>query len=189
MATNIISNGDNRDETNNGLSIQNGNGELGNFDKDYDMQMLKNLIGQTVMVAREIGQNTNNQISEMKRYNQDQFDSINQRLFQIENNEEVTTEQEEDIKKSAKRRVFVIIGSDEYDVQRYFAPFIQRLYADARKCVGLGSKISRTKKGDYERIITFIESWSPMCGISNFKKRVDDRAAIRKKAREDGYIC
>ena len=113
MATNIISNGDNRDETNNGLSIQNGNGELGNFDKDYDMQMLKNLIGQTVMVAREIGQNTNNQISEMKRYNQDQFDSINQRLFQIENNEEVTTEQEEDIKESAKRRVFVIIGSDE----------------------------------------------------------------------------
>lgn len=52
---------------------------------------------------------------------------------------------------------------------------------------GLGSKIARTKKGDFQRCIDYIESWIPSCGCAELRNKADKKAEARRKARELGY--
>jgi len=103
-------------------------------------------------------------------------------------NEEVTTTQQETIIETATRRVMEILGTDLLDRHKYFRIFIKRLYTDAKRNAGLGSKISRTKKGDFQRVIDFIEAWTPSCGCFELKKIADKNAETRRIAFNEGYI-
>lgn len=102
-------------------------------------------------------------------------------------NEEVTTTQQETIIEAARKRVCEILGSDEFEQKKYFKIFVQKLYGDTRKNAGLGSKIARTRKGDFQRCIDYIESWIPSCGCAELRNRADKRAEARRKAKELGY--
>ena len=82
-----------------------------------------------------------------------------------------------------------ILGNDELEHKKYFRTFIQRLYTDCRKYAGLGSKIARTKKGDYQRCIDYIEAWNPSCGCVALREKADKNAKARLKARELGYAA
>lgn len=53
---------------------------------------------------------------------------------------------------------------------------------------GLGSKVARTKKCDYQRCIDYIESWIPSCGCAALRTKADANAKARREARELGYI-
>ena len=108
-------------------------------------------------------------------------------IDQIKLNEEVTTDQEETIIQCAKKRIHAILGDDEMENSKYFKTFIMRLYSDTRKYAGLGSKISKTRKGDFQRCINYIEAWFPGESITELKRKTDKRAEARKQAKSLGY--
>lgn len=108
-------------------------------------------------------------------------------INQLKLNEEVTTTQQEIIVESAQKRVVEIIGDDPLEREKYFKIFIQRLYKDTRQSAGLGSKIARTRKGDYQRCINYIEAWIPSCGCAELRARADANAKARLEAKKLGY--
>lgn len=112
---------------------------------------------------------------------------LSDRMFTIEQNEEITSDQCDTITASTKTRITQILGSDELVRAKYYKLFSSRLYSDARKYAGLGSRIARTKKRDFQRILDFIESWNPDGGSVNLKAYGDKLAKARVKARKMGY--
>lgn len=109
-------------------------------------------------------------------------------IDQLKLNEEVTTTQQETIIESAQKRIVEIIGDDPLERKKYFKIFIQRLYKDTRQNAGLGSKIARTRKGDFQRCIDYIEAWIPSCGCAELREKADANAKARLEARKLGYI-
>lgn len=110
-------------------------------------------------------------------------------IEQLKMNEEITTTQQETIIELARKRVLEIIGDDPLEVKKYFKIFIQRLYKDTRQNAGLGSKIARTKKCDYQRCIDYIEAWIPSCGCAELRAKADANAKTRLEAKKLGYIA
>ena len=110
-------------------------------------------------------------------------------IEQLKMNEEITTTQQETIIEFARKRVLEIIGDDPLEVKKYFKIFIQRLYKDTRQNAGLGSKIARTKKCDYQRCIDYIEAWIPSCGCAELRAKADANAKARLEAKKLGYIA
>lgn len=108
-------------------------------------------------------------------------------INQLKLNEEVTTTQQEILVESAQKRVVEIIGDDPLEREKYFKIFIQRLYKDTRQSAGLGSKIARTRKGDYQRCIDYIEAWIPSCGCAELRAKADEYAKARLEAKKLGY--
>ena len=99
----------------------------------------------------------------------------------------MTTTQQETIVELAQRRVSEIIGNDPLERKKYFKIFIQRLYKDTRQNAGLGSKIARTRKGDFQRCIDYIEAWIPSCGCAELRAKADANAKARLDAKALGY--
>lgn len=114
--------------------------------------------------------------------------NVETRLDYVETSEEITTLQVETLKGSAQKRVSEIIGNDPLDHNKYFRTFILRLYKDARRNAGLGSKIQCTKKGDFQRCINYIEAWIPSCGCAELRAKADANAKARLEAKALGYI-
>lgn len=71
--------------------------------------------------------------------------------------------------------------------KKYFTIFVRRLYKDTKSNAGLGSKIDRTRKGNFQRCIDYIESWIPSCGCAALRAKADANAKARLEARELGY--
>lgn len=117
----------------------------------------------------------------------DDIGDLGNEIEQLKLNEEVTTTQQETIIEAARKRVCEILGSDEFEQKKYFKIFVQKLYGDTRKNAGLGSKIARTRKGDFQRCIDYIEAWIPSCGCAELRNKADKRAEARRKAKELGY--
>ena len=118
---------------------------------------------------------------------QEDVSTLSNDMEQLKMNEEVTTTQQETIVESAQKRICEILGDDELERRKYFKIFIQRLYKDTRQNAGLGSKIARTRKGDYQRCLDYIEAWIPGCGCAELRARADRNAEARRKAKELGY--
>lgn len=138
-----------------------------------DLQNTKNAVGGLAIQIKNINDNIGN---------------IGDRMNNIEQSEEITTEQNENIIETVRRRIGEILGQDPFDRSKYYRIFAQRLYSDVRRKANMGSKAARTRKRDYQRVIDCIEAWTPSCGITNLKREADKNAAARKKAKEDGYI-
>lgn len=81
----------------------------------------------------------------------------------------------------------MIATLSEEEQEKYFKIFIQRLCKDTRKNAGLGSKISRTHKRDYQRCIDHIEAWIPSCGCAELRAKADANAKARLEAKKLGY--
>ena len=110
-------------------------------------------------------------------------------IEQLKMNEEITTTQQENINELARKRVLEIIGDDPLEVQKYLRIFIQKLYKETRQNVGLGSKVARTKKCDYQRCVDYIEAWIPSCGCASLRAKADANAKARLEARKLGYTA
>ena len=110
-------------------------------------------------------------------------------IEQVKMNEEITTTQQENINELARKRVLEIIGDDPLEVQKYLRIFIQKLYKETRQNAGLGSKVARTKKCDYQRCVDYIEAWIPSCGCASLRAKADANAKARLEARKLGYTA
>lgn len=108
-------------------------------------------------------------------------------IEQLKMNEEITTTQQENINELARKRVLEIIGDEPLEIQKYLRIFIQRLYKETRQNAGLGSKVARTKKCDYQRCVDYIEAWIPSCGCASLRAKADANAKARLEARKLGY--
>jgi len=139
-----------------------------------DLQNTKDVLGGVAKRVKDIGDNLTN---------------INDRMANLEQNEEITTYQNENITESVKRRLFEILGTDELDIHKYYRIFAQRLYANARKNSGMGSKVARTKKRDYQRVIDYVEAWTPVGGCAKLMAEADVKAEARRIAKQQGYDC
>lgn len=164
----------------------NGNGSNGG-NGDFNFQQLLNITGQTAMNVNQMSQQMGIMASQVSKIN-DKVDNLDGRMYQLENNEEITTAQKNEIIRKVSKRAFEIIGDDLYEQEKYKQIFIKRLYADAKKYTGLGARTECTKKGDYQRVIDYIEAWTPSCGCANLKRRADEKAMARMYARNSGYL-
>lgn len=118
-----------------------------------------------------------------------QVTGLGNEIEQLKLNEEVTTTQQEMLIETAQKRVCEILGNDSLEREKYFRIFIKRLYKDTRQNAGLGSKIARTKKGDYQRCIDFMEAWIPSCGCAELRTKADSYAKARIEAIKLGYTA
>lgn len=110
------------------------------------------------------------------------------RITNLEQNEEITTEQEKTIKRVANYRVREILGTDDEVWCKYHMIFYRRIYKDAKKYAGLGSSIGKTPKRNYQNVVDFMEAWNPAGGSAKLKSEADTLAYWRVRAREDGYL-
>lgn len=154
----------------------------------FDMQQLMNITGQTAMNLNNMSKQLGIVASAVNSLTDD-VSTIKDDIFQLKINEEITTTQQETIIELARKRVLEIIGDDPIEVKKYFKIFIQRLYKDTRQNAGLGSKIARTKKCDYQRCIDYIEAWIPSCGCAELRAKADANAKARLEAKKLGYIA
>lgn len=154
----------------------------------FDMQQLMNITGQTAMNLNNMSKQLGIMASAVNSLTDD-VSTIKDDIFQLKMNEEITTTQQETIIELARKRVLEIIGDDPIEVKKYFKIFIQRLYKDTRQNAGLGSKIARTKKCDYQRCIDYIEAWIPSCGCAELRVKADANAKARLEAKKLGYIA
>lgn len=163
--------------------------------ENFDMQTLMNIVGQNAMTVQGIMAGFNetkkqiglvtNQMADVRN----DVSSLNDRMTQIENNEEATTEQVETIKRTIGKRVDEILGSDKNVRARYYRTFIARIYTDARTYAGCGSSVSRTRKCNFQRVLNYVESWEPSCGVAALMKATDEKAKANREEREKGYDC
>lgn len=155
---------------------------------NFDMQQLMNITGQTAMNLNNMSKQLGVVATAVNSLTDD-VSAIKDDIFQLKMNEEITTTQQETIIELARKRVLEIIGDDPIEVKKYFKIFIQRLYKDTRQNAGLGSKIARTKKCDYQRCIDYIEAWIPSCGCAELRAKADANAKARLEAKKLGYIA
>ena len=155
---------------------------------NFDMQQLMNITGQTAMNLNNMSKQLGVVATAVNSLTDD-VSAIKDDIFQLKMNEEITTTQQETIIELARKRVLEIIGDDPLEVKKYFKIFIQRLYKETRQNAGLGSKIARTKKCDYQRCIDYIEAWIPSCGCAELRAKADANAKARLEAKKLGYIA
>lgn len=153
----------------------------------YTIQQLMDITAKTAMNINGVSEQMGVVVGAVNGLRTDVKD-LKLRMNTLELNEEVTTTQQETIMSVARKRIVQILGENNFEHQKYFRIFVQKLYGDARHYAGLGSKISRTKKCDYQRCIDFIESWVPSCGCAALKAKADANAAARLEARKLGYL-
>lgn len=163
-----------------------GNNDMTNG--NFDMQQLINITGQTAMNLNNMSKQLGVVATAVNSLTDD-VSAIKDDIFQLKMNEEITTTQQETIIELARKRVLEIIGDDPLEVKKYFKIFIQRLYKDTRQNAGLGSKIARTKKCDYQRCIDYIEAWIPSCGCAELRAKADANAKARLEAKKLGYVA
>jgi len=161
---------------------------------DFNIQQIMNIIGNNANITGQIGlnvQNMNKQMGIMATQMNGLMDDISFVKGDTETlklNEEVSTTQQEVITETAQRRVSEILNHDIHEKAKYFRTFIKRIHRDARQNAGLGSKIARTKKGNFQRVIDYMEAWTPKCGCAELKAEIDKKAEANREAKKLGYI-
>ena len=155
--------------------------------KNFDMQQLMNITGQTALNINNMSKQLGIVASAIDTIRTD-VDGLTGRMDRLEQKEEITTQQASTINRAVRKRVGDILGNNEEDLAKYRRIFSASLYGDARKYAGLGNTYPATKKENFQRVIDYVESWIPSCGCSELKRKADDKAKARIKAKELGYI-
>lgn len=166
------------------MNFENDNGN----DRNFDMQQLMNITGQTAINLNNMSKQLGIVASAVNDIRSD-VEGLSGRMDILEQKEEITTEQAATINRSVRKRVGNILGDNEDDLAKYRRIFSASLYGDARKYAGLGNTYPATKKENFQRVIDYIEAWIPSCGCAELKKKADIKAEARRKAKELGYIA
>ena len=154
---------------------------------NYDMQQLMNITGQTAMNINNMSRQLGVVASAVDSIRTD-VDGLTDRMNNLEQKEEVTTEQAATINRVIRKRIGDILGNNEEDLAKYRRIFSASLYRDARRCAGLGISYQATKKENYQRVLDFAEAWIPACGCAELKRKADLKAEARQKVKELGYV-
>jgi len=187
---------------NKGENTMNNTYEGNNTKQDYNIKDIINVIGQTTQIVQSTSESTSVMMIELNNQKKilggltttitdicSGIGNLTDRMSNIELSEEITTSQNENIQRSVKRRLFEILNGDEVEVKKYYKIFAQRLYSSARKNAGMGSSLARTRKRDYQRVLDYVEAWTPSNGCSGLKAEADSKAVARLIAKQQGYDC
>lgn len=166
----------------------------------FDFNKIMGIIGQTAQLIQRNAESTSVMMERLERTENllggistrvntfgDSLTIVEDKVGVLELSEEITTFQNENITTAVKRRIYEIIGDKPLDMEKYSKIFYLRLYSDARKNANMGSKVSRTRKRDYQRVLDYVEAWTPIGGCAALKSRADANAAARLLARQKGY--
>lgn len=165
-------------------------------------EQMQDMMGQTIMVVKSNAEDVSVLTSKVNGHSlliggltksmtvvEDNLKQVEEKVQQLEYSTEIKTDQVEKINELAKKRVIEILGKDEYEINKYFRRFISRLYSDAKRYGGLGNRISTTKSGNYQRVIDYIEAWTPSEGCAKLKESCDKKATAKALAKFNGYDC
>mgnify|MGYP002567470594 CR=1 FL=1 len=165
--------------------------------ENYDIQTIQDMLGQSAKTAMQTAATVANLSDQMgmitTRVNTQEIElcKVKTRLDTLEYKSEISGAMCTNIKSAAAKRLIDILGEEDFKSQKYNSLFFARIYADARKYAGLCKPISMTQRGDYQRVINYIEAWTPMCGIKILKadalerarKRLVDKAFLIERSR------
>lgn len=155
---------------------------------NFDIQTLMNIVGQTSMSVQGVAQQLGIVATEVTNL-RSSYNNLESRMEQLELNEEVTSDMKTRIHNAANARIKILLGEkDTVEYAKYSRGFYGMLWTDSKANGGVGNKIEQTKKRDYQRVLDYIDSWIPSCGVSTLKKYIDERAKAKKIAREQGYV-
>lgn len=159
-----------------------------NKNNNFDLQTIVNLIGSNALTTNQLSKQMGIVITNIDELRAD-MNGMKNDIEDLKYNAEITSEQAKRINLLARKRVYEILGEDEYERTKYYRTFIMRCYHDCRVEAGLGHCISATKKGDYQRAVNYIEGWLPKNGITRLKNEIDERADLKRKLKTQGYDC
>ena len=102
------------------------------------------------------------------------------RIRNLEENEEITTEQCGALEDAIRRRVTGLLGYGSFDYKVYFGEFSKKLRRDAHYKLTVPLKLSKTRKRDFQRYANFIEAYIPDNGVTGLKEDLDKLLVINK---------
>lgn len=162
--------------------------------ENVDMQTLMNLMNQNAVTVSQNAMTVSNMSQQLGIVAtkvssiENDVNGMKDEIYQLKNNEEITTEQAANMLHTARQRICTILDTEE-EQAKYYRVFINRLWSDSKVNAGCGHSYPSTKKCNYQRVLDYMETWIPSCGISELKRRVDEKATVKKKARDEGYDC
>ena len=120
-----------------------------------------------------------------------------QRLDNLENEEEITTQQKRHIRATAAKQVYSVLGlppkkkdwsvSDHVVYAKYHRLFFKRCYIETSWKGHLASPYEETTRRNYTDAIKDIEAWTPLGGVAGLMREADENAAARLEAKREGY--
>lgn len=100
--------------------------------------------------------------------------NIEDRMDNLELNEEITDEQVRTIQSRIKKRVSEILDYPNGNSPKYYRTFIADIYSNLRNNYQLGSRTATTRKKHYDTVMKGIEAWRPdIQALKDKKDKVD----------------
>lgn len=164
----------------------------GNRDDDFLKRLELILAGQNEKVLGKVGEIAND-VDAMK----DEIEKVKTDIYEIKNEEEVTTQQKKRIRAAVMKQVYLLLNlpldkrkwtvTDRLVSKQYGSLFFNRCYAETSRKGHLASPYEETTKRNFTDAIKDIEAWTPVNGIEALKKEADDNAIAREIAKKRGY--
>lgn len=141
------------------------------------LQIQENSLTTNELIKAKIVQHDNkiNSLSLQFGNIEDDMEMMRGDIADLKLNEEITHEQNREIKQFAHARVNKMLN---YPAEaKYFQTFIMNLYGYLRRNSQLGNPIAITRKKHYDTIMKGIEAWHP--NIQELKDRKDKRDEVQ----------
>lgn len=145
------------------------------------MVIQKNQMTADELVKARLVKNENLILGLAKKYEGQDIRLVNveDEIENLKLNEEITHEQNREIKQFAHSRVNKMLN---YPAEaKYFQTFIMNLYGYLRRNSQLGNPIAITRKKHYDTVMKGIESWRP--NIQELKDRKDKRDKLQEEGK------
>lgn len=115
----------------------------------------------------------------------DDVSNIKNRMYNYEQNEEITDEQALNLLNKLHYRVCEILNFNGELIDKYFRVYIKDLYKTLKHSYNMGSKYRTTKKKHYDTVMRGIEAWFP--DEEKLKERVNNRLERKCKIKETNF--
>lgn len=168
--------------------------------ENMNLETMQHMLGQTISITKTNAESSAVMIRELEYIKtlvggfstkinniSDNIINLEDRMSEIELNEEITEEMANNIRDTVNKRVIEILHFDENEIAKYFRTFVIQCYSSLKK-LGMGSSYRRTKKRYYQMLLDKAEAWIPDEGIQSLKDKIDKRAKAKREALLNGYI-
>ena len=139
------------------------------------MQMVGTVANSNVLTITRM-ENVESLIGDLARRTENtsvKINTIEDEIERLKLKEEITDEQREQIVTKSKARMCEVLNYNESDIHKYGRVYISGLYSFLKQKHNLGSKIATTKKGNYDNVMSGIQSWYP--DHVKLRGRIDNR--------------
>ncbi|AEB77407.1 ORF6C domain-containing protein [Clostridium botulinum] len=154
--------------------------------KQFNGQELQQMMGNLLMVSQNSMETTEVMKAELvstkntvrglaTQYNKitGEITNIQDRMDNLELNEEITDEQRNMINQKCRTRVNEVLDYNQDLIDKYYRTYISNLYSILKRNYGMGAKIATTKKRNYDTVMRGIQAWFPK--HEKLRQRADRR--------------